>query len=889
MAYNSFDPPSSKQGTSRAVASPVAVRTGSRSKKIALWFAGSLVGFFALLFILAALFKEQIGKRVLQEVNKELKTELKIGSFDLSLIRDFPNAAVYLNTISLKDLSGGTLLKAEKLSFRFGLFSIFGSNINIKKVVIENGALNIKYDSRGLANFDIFKGTSTKKKSDSDIVFMLEEALLKNIELSYQDLPATQNCSMHIENALFSGEFSDKKFTLESEAELTSHFVDMAGTRYLPEKKWSYTAAIQVDRTQNLYQFDKVTMTLEGNTLNLGGKVIATDAYTNFDLNLGSKECDLSSVLALLPPAYQSYFSDFKSSGTFTLSGGVKGKKGGAENPSIRLDAVLKNGEIQSQKLSNVLENVNFKASLSNEPSHSNKDMVFEITNFKGNFDKKPLDFRLKVENFDDPLLNFAINGTLPLASVYGLLNDPNITNGDGEIIVNHLSASGRYADMQTKATMQNVQVAGEVNFNNASLTIRKEAIIFKTGTFKLNNNNLDMSKIRIEGAGCNALIEGSFFNFIPVLLSDSLSYGKTPLEFKATLFASELDADRLMALTTVSEKEVAAQQKEAVNTGKKRGVLHDTPTTAAEATNEHRQNIMEILDGVFEAQIEHLNYDKIDGENFDGEILFNQNELIITGDVETMGGKINLQSVLYATDKPHIKAILNCEKINSTTFFRQCNNFGQRILQDKNIAGTLNTKMAINAFWDKNNTFLMDKLHVLSWLEVQNGTLKDVEMLKGFSTYVKLADLEQIKFTNMENWFEVKNRKIYIPVIDLRSNALNMTFSGEHSFNQDINYNIKVNGAQVLINRFKKHDSSLEPQADVASGLFNLYFNMAGNLDKDYKVKPAKKLVKAEFEHSQIYKKQIQTALDNAFHGEFRPINNGEIKTTNTDEFLFQ
>ncbi len=881
MAYNSFAPPSSPIASS----SP-APRSTRRARKILLWVLGSIVGLLGLLFIIAALFKEQIGKRVLAEVNKELKTELKIGNFDLSLIRDFPKAALYLNNISIKDAHGGTLLKAEKLSFHIGLFSLFGSTINIQKVVIENGALHVKYDSRGLANFDIFKSSSNKKKSDNNIVFMLDEAVLKNIELSYQDLPAYQNILMHLDEARFSGEFSDKKFILESEAALTSHFMDMAGTRYLPEKKLSYTAAIQIDRGKNLYQFDKVTLTLEGNTLNLGGKVIAADAYTDFDLNLGSKECDLSSILALLPPAYQTYFSDFKSAGTFTLSGAVKGRKGGIENPSIRLDAVLKNGEIRSEKLADVLENVNFKATISNEPSHTNKDMVFEITNFKGNFDKKPLDFHLKVADFDDPILNFGINGTLPLASVYGLLNNPNITNGDGEIIVNHITATGRYTDMQAKSTMQKVQVAGEVNFNNASLTINKENIVFKTGTFKLDNNSLDMRKIRIEGAGCNALVEGSFFNFIPVLLSDSLSYGKTPLEFKATLFASELDADRLMALTAVSEKEVAEQQKQAINTGKKASVT-TAPTTAAEATNEHRQNIMEILDGVFEAQIEHLNYDKIDGKNFDGEILFNQNELIITGDVDAMGGKMNLQSVFYATEKPHIKAILNCEKINATEFFRQCNNFGQTVLKEKNISGTLNTKMAINAFWDKNNIFLLDKLYVLSWLEIQNGELKDVEMLKSFSTYVKVADLERVKFTNMENWFEVKNKKISIPVIDLRSNALNMTFSGEHSFNQDINYNIKVNGAQVLINRFKKHDSSLEPQNDGGNGLFNLYFNMAGNLDKDYKIKPAKKLVKAEFERSQTYKKQIQTNLDNALHGEFRPVTNGEAKP-NTDEFLF-
>ena len=106
------------------------------------------------------------------------------------------------------------------------------------------------------------------------------------------------------------------------------------------------------------------------------------------------------------------------------------------------------------------------------------------------------------------------------------------------------------------------------------------------------------------------------------------------------------------------------------------------------------------------------------------------------------------------------------------------------------------------------------------------------------------------------------------MPAMSIRSNALNMMVSGAQSFDDDINYNIKVNAAQVVINRFKKFNPRLSPQKDIEDeGLFDLFFNMKGTLDK-YEIEQAKTYVKAEFERSQAQKRDIQTKLNAAMSG---------------------
>jgi hypothetical protein len=93
----------------------------------------------------------------------------------------------------------------------------------------------------------------------------------------------------------------------------------------------------------------------------------------------------------------------------------------------------------------------------------------------------------------------------------------------------------------------------------------------------------------------------------------------------------------------------------------------------------------------------------------------------------------------------------------------------------------------------------------------------------------------------------------------------MNLTVSGEQTFDDKINYNIKVNAGQVLANKFKKHNANLKPIKAGKEGFFNLYFNINGTLD-DYRYATNKKLVKEEFARSERQKRQIRGTLIRAF-----------------------
>ena len=205
-------------------------------RKLFVW-SGIFLGLVLLTsVIIAAFFEKQVGERLLTEINKQLNSELEVQDFDLSLLSGFPNASANLRNVTLNDALDGVLLEAENLSFRFGLFSLFGSNIKISSVVIQNGALFIRTTRRGISNYDIVKKDPEVKQANTEekeLSLSIKEAELENVEIIYIDERVKQEMKILVREAIASGEFSSTQFSLSSFAEMESEFVELQDGRYL--------------------------------------------------------------------------------------------------------------------------------------------------------------------------------------------------------------------------------------------------------------------------------------------------------------------------------------------------------------------------------------------------------------------------------------------------------------------------------------------------------------------------------------------------------------------------------------------------------------------------------------------------------------------------------
>ena len=155
-------------------------------KRIAIWFGLAFLILFVASIVIAVVFEDEIGQKLVTEINKGLVDDLEVENFRLSLIKGFPYVNADLQNITLPDNRKGLLLEANTMSFKIGLLGLLTSNLKIESVVVENGALFIEVDRKGKANYFITK-PSTQNVATAEVNFALslDKATLKDIELIY--------------------------------------------------------------------------------------------------------------------------------------------------------------------------------------------------------------------------------------------------------------------------------------------------------------------------------------------------------------------------------------------------------------------------------------------------------------------------------------------------------------------------------------------------------------------------------------------------------------------------------------------------------------------------------------------------------------------------------
>ncbi|MBL7809800.1 MAG: hypothetical protein JNN28_18405 [Saprospiraceae bacterium] len=811
-----------------------------------LFFA--ILSLFLLLFVLAAFFDEQVSRQLIAEINKSLKTELRVGDAGLSLISGFPEASVEMSDVELDDALGGKLLVAKSLVFRFDVLSLFSDDVKIHTVQLSNAAIRMVVNKSGKSNTDIVKeegGKSSKTTQDSKLQLALENAELDQVAVLYENRPAQQTAEMLINKAQLNGNFSAQKFQLSSRADLKINRIELDSSRYLTGEKVSYDAILAVDLKKGLYALQNVELSLGGNTFTVEGAAVAKDDATDLNLKLSSQEGDISMVANLLPGAYHEYFKAFQSSGNYACNGVVKGRLSKTETPDLQFEVSLRNGKVSSDMLQSPLRNVSFRARY-----HAGADGSgdFELVDFRGDFGGQALSMALKVSQLDDPVVDFQANGVLPLEAAYGLFNNDLITSGDGFVRLNRLSVQGRYADMTSMRRVSQVAAGGEIQFDRASILYNKVPVRLDNGFLRLQDNVFQVENMHLLAGKSDFTLEGTASNLLPVLFADSLNSTNALLEFQAKLQSGNLDVDQIVEMfsvqTTVSEAGGEAQLD-----------------SIKEEKNAERSLNMEKLKGTFEASILMFTYGKIRGNNFTGKLAFEGNTLQIQGKALAMQGELGLDGSARFDLQPSLQMRIMATNLDLQTMLEQCENFGQEVITDANLRGRLSGRVALWAYWNATGDLDMNRLRALADIQAVDGELQKVKMFEEFSTFIHMEDLRRVKFTDMQNYLEIKNRKVYIPVMLIQSNAVNLAFSGEHSFDNDINYKVRVNAGQVLLNRLKRHDSDLDPLPD-KGGLFNLYYTIAGNLDK-YEMKRKKRTVKEEFERSEARKDDIAAELN--------------------------
>ena len=141
---------------------------------------------------------------------------------------------------------------------------------------------------------------------------------------------------------------------------------------------------------------------------------------------------------------------------------------------------------------------------------------------------------------------------------------------------------------------------------------------------------------------------------------------------------------------------------------------------------------------------------------------------------------------------------------------FTTFHNFGQSFLKAENIKGTLSGSLSLLLPMDSVLDFRIKTLTAEGKYHLVNGALINFDPVKQLSSFIALSELENISFEQLDNDFFIRNNYLYIPQMDVKSSAADLSVNGRHSFDNDYEYHVKILLSEILSKKRKKSKAIL-------------------------------------------------------------------------------
>ena len=788
------------------------------------------------LLVIAFAYENEVKSYMIDQLNENLKTKVVVDSKDikLSLLKSFPYASLDFRNIIImgsptlpphrggkknkvlpkgEDLGGApdTLFSAEGISLQFNIIDILRKNYVAKKIKTENGKVKLRMGADGSVNWDIWKGSGdTTSQSSDGSAFNLEKFQFDNIALLYLDYKNRSDISCAIRSGTISGEFTSKEYDLSIKGDLHVHHFNLDSVNYLDNKPVKMDLSLHVDNEKKIYRFSDALVHLSDLKVAVEGQYVDTKpSYVNVFLK--GKDMDVQSVLSLLPEKYHKHISDYDSDGDFYCNAHINGKWNTMNSPEVKVDFGITKAEITQLSSGIVLKDVHV---LGNYFSSSASSKVFlDLKTFSASLANGTIAGTIRIDNFSSPNITASVNANLLLEDVRHLLKIDTIWNYPiaslaGNVKVNmqyngRLNNSGKYK----KSDFENMNLAGEMTLVNTGMKIKNSTLVFDSinGSFILNNNSVTVNSFSGKTPKSDFYLKGT--------LKDVLAYSFTDdadINVEATFQSNNFDLNEFL----VNQRESSKRD------------------TVYKISFSPRVNF------IFNSDIGHLAFRKFEADNIHGTFQLRNQKLI--GDpisFSTMDGSVTASGMIDNTFDSTllITCDANLKKLNINKLFEQFEDFGQSTITHNHLKGIGTAEVQFASVWKSDLSVDMNRIYVRSNMTIEKGELIKFEPMKALSKYISVSELEDIKFSSLQNQIEIKDQKIFIPKMDIHSSALDVTLSGTHSFDNEIDYHIKVLMSDILFQKArksKKENNEFGVVEDDKSGKTSLFISMTGTVD---------------------------------------------------------
>jgi hypothetical protein len=736
----------------------------TRRGRVLAWAGGLIAVLLVLLLVLPFLFRGRIEQRVKLEANKSLNAKVDWRALGLSFFRNFPNLTLTLDdlaAVGVEKFQGDTLAAVRHLRVVVDLASVLGNALGGKPIVVrgvelDQPRLRLIALEDGTANWDITKKTAPQPAAPSSkpLAISLRRFEISDAAVAFDNRKAKLAALVTGYDQSLSGDFSQTLVAIKTEADADTVSVTFAGIPYLNKVKLGLDADVQADLAKKSYALKDTRLRLNDLQLGVSGSAASVGKNTVLDLAFNAPSTKFLSILSLVPAVYAHDFDRVKTSGTFTVSGKVKGEYGDSAFPSLALDAKVDNAAFQYPDLPLPARDIAMDLSITN-PGGTADNTVVDLRKFHLLIGRNPVDATLTLRTpISDPDVNARVKGKVDLADVGRTVKLEGISQLTGTIAADaSVRTRMSYVD---KKQFDKVAASGSVDVGDltvkgktlphplavrqASLTLAPEKAQLKSFAGTIGSSDIEAS--------------GSLENLLAFAMRDDTLRGT------ATVRSNRFNLDEWKS----GESDLQ--------------IIPVPPR----------------IDFGLDATVAELTYDKLVMRNARGKLRIKDRRVTLEDfRMNTLGGEIAVNGFYETVDttKPAFDVGLKLTRLDIPSAFQAFTTVQALAPVAKYATGLVSTDLHLNGALGKNMLPLFPGLTGKGAFQSSQVAIQDFPPLEKLFDVTKLQLLDNPTMQTLKGTFQIKEGRLFVEPFDVKLGGTTMSVAGSNGLDQSLQYNL--------------------------------------------------------------------------------------------------
>ena len=731
---------------------------------------GALIIIFLIaLFTAPYFFKDQIKAKIVQAINEKVDANVAFADADLSLIKNFPNATVSLDSlviINKAPFAGDTLVSLGELNLKMSIKELFkGENeeIKIDGISSKDGLINIIFNKDGIGNYDIALKDETSKDNGKSkpLKLNIQNYQIENFRFKYFDEASKIKMVIDSLNHEGTGDFAASKLDLvtKSTAKVS---LDLGKVNYMKNVALTLDAVLGIDLEKSKYTFKENKALINQLPLEFDGFIQLVEAGQEYDLKFKTPTSSFKNFLGVIPSAYAASLDNIKTTGDFTVFGFAKGLYSDKTVPKFNIDITSKNASFKYPDLPKTVQNITIDTKIINETGILN-DTYVNLDQLSFQIDQDVFNAKAKITNItENAIVDAALKGTINLA---------NLTKAYPIKLAKPLSGILK-ADVTTKFDMASVEKSEYQKINNAGTMSLSgfnyadengKTMKISTALVQFNPSQVNLKQFDATTGKSDISVTGILENFYGFIFRNQ--------ELKGNFFmnSKQLAVDDFMT---------AGEDRKA--DGKKPDAM----------------KIPAFLNCSLTAKANTVLYDNLTLRDVSGKLIV-KDEKVTLENVKTsiFGGTIGVNGAVSTKGKvPVFDMNLSLNQVDIAQSFTQLDLLKKIAPIAGIVNGKLNSTIKLNGNLTESmspdlKTLTGDLLGQLlsTTVNSSNSTL-----LTALASNIKFIDVSKINLNDIKAAITFKDGKVNVRPFDIKYKDIKATIGGTHGFDQSMNYSLK-------------------------------------------------------------------------------------------------